>query len=51
VIAKADIRGDLFELCRGTAKGRTTVRQITLFKSVGDRDRGPGGSIFGMAGR
>ena len=35
VIAKADIRGDLFELCRGTAKGRTTDKQITLFKSVG----------------
>lgn len=35
VIAKADIRGDLFGLCRGTAKGRTTDKQITLFKSVG----------------
>jgi alanine dehydrogenase len=35
VIAKADIRGDLFELCRGNAKGRTTDKQITLFKSVG----------------
>jgi ornithine cyclodeaminase len=35
VIAKADIRGDLVGLCRGTAKGRTTDKQITLFKSVG----------------
>jgi alanine dehydrogenase len=35
VIAKADIRGDLFGLCRGTAKGRTNEKQITLFKSVG----------------
>ena len=35
VIAKADIRGDLFDLCRGTAKGRTSDKQITLFKSVG----------------
>jgi ornithine cyclodeaminase len=35
VIAKADIRGDLFGLCRGTAKGRTNDKQITLFKSVG----------------
>jgi alanine dehydrogenase len=35
VIAKADIRGDLFELCRGNAKGRTSDKQITLFKSVG----------------
>ncbi len=34
-IAKADIRGDLFELCRGTTKGRTADKQITLFKSVG----------------
>ena len=35
VIKKADIRGDLFDLCRGTAKGRTSAAQITLFKSVG----------------
>jgi len=35
VIAKADIRGDLVELCRGTAKGRSSDKQITLFKSVG----------------
>jgi ornithine cyclodeaminase/alanine dehydrogenase-like protein (mu-crystallin family) len=35
VIARTDIRGDLFDLCRGTAKGRTSDKQITLFKSVG----------------
>ena len=35
VITKKDIRGDLFELCRGKAKGRTSAKQITLFKSVG----------------
>lgn len=35
VIAKKDIRGDLFELVSGKAKGRTSDRQITLFKSVG----------------
>lgn len=31
----ANIRGDLFELCRGTAKGRTLPDEITLFKSAG----------------
>lgn len=35
VIARSSIRGDLFELCRGKAKGRTAASQITLFKSVG----------------
>jgi ornithine cyclodeaminase len=34
-LKEADIRGDLFELCGGKAKGRTTATQITLFKSVG----------------
>ena len=29
------MRGDLIELCRGEAKGRTGNQQITLFKSVG----------------
>ena len=29
------IRGDLFELCRGKAKGRTSDKHVTLFKSVG----------------
>ena len=35
VIKQADIRGDLSELCRSKAKGRTSATQITLFKSVG----------------
>ena len=35
VLKKGAIRGDLFELCRGEAKGRTSAAQITLFKSVG----------------
>jgi ornithine cyclodeaminase len=35
VLKKDGIRGDLYELCRGTAKGRTAASQITLFKSVG----------------
>jgi ornithine cyclodeaminase len=35
LIKPADIAGDLFELCRGTAKGRTRKDDITLFKSVG----------------
>jgi ornithine cyclodeaminase/alanine dehydrogenase-like protein (mu-crystallin family) len=35
VIAEADIQGDLFDLCRGTAAGRRTADEITLFKSVG----------------
>ncbi len=29
------IAGDLFELCRGTVKGRTSPSEITLFKSCG----------------
>ena len=35
VIDKAAIKGDLFDLCRGKVKGRTSASQITLFKSVG----------------
>ena len=31
----AAIKGDLFELCRGTAKGRASEDEITLFKSAG----------------
>jgi alanine dehydrogenase len=34
-LAEADIRADLFELCRGTRSGRRDVKEITLFKSVG----------------
>jgi ornithine cyclodeaminase len=35
VIAAKDILGDLFELCRGKAKGRKRKDEITLFKSTG----------------
>jgi ornithine cyclodeaminase/alanine dehydrogenase-like protein (mu-crystallin family) len=35
VLKKTGVRGDLFELCRGEAKGRSGNREITLFKSVG----------------
>lgn len=35
LIAKEDIAGDLFELCRRTVKGRRRAKEITLFKSVG----------------
>ena len=34
-LKKDAIRGDLYELCGGKAKGRTSASQITLFKSVG----------------
>jgi len=34
-LKKTGIRGDLFELARGKAKGRTKSTEITLFKSVG----------------
>ena len=35
VLKKDGIRGDLFQLCQGKARGRTSAAQITLFKSVG----------------
>ncbi len=35
VISKEDIRGDLFQLCKGLRKGRKNNPEITLFKSVG----------------
>jgi ornithine cyclodeaminase len=35
VITRKDVRGDLFDLARGKVKGRTSEKQITLFKSVG----------------
>jgi alanine dehydrogenase len=35
VIIQKDIQGDLFELCRGKAKGRKRKDEITLFKSTG----------------
>ena len=31
----ANVQGDLFDLCRGTVKGRKTPEEITLFKSCG----------------
>jgi alanine dehydrogenase len=31
----ANVKGDLFDLCRGTVKGRTSADEITLFKSAG----------------
>ncbi len=31
----ADLKGDLFDLCRGTAAGRASDSEITLFKSAG----------------
>lgn len=35
VISAADVKADLFELCRGVHPGRTRPDEITLFKSVG----------------
>ena len=35
ILKQAAIRGDLYDLCGGKAKGRTSASQITLFKSVG----------------
>ena len=34
-IGAADVRGDLFSLCRGEVSGRARPDEITLFKSVG----------------
>ena len=31
----ANVQGDLFDLCRGTVKGRKNPQEITLFKSCG----------------
>jgi alanine dehydrogenase len=36
LITKEDIQADLFDLCRGKAKGRKRATDITLFKSVGN---------------
>jgi ornithine cyclodeaminase len=35
VIREEDVRGDLFDLCRGRVQGRARPDEITLFKSVG----------------
>jgi ornithine cyclodeaminase/alanine dehydrogenase-like protein (mu-crystallin family) len=34
-IAAGGVKGDLFDLCRGRAPGRTRADEITLYKSVG----------------
>jgi ornithine cyclodeaminase/alanine dehydrogenase-like protein (mu-crystallin family) len=31
----ADVKGDLFDLCQGRARGRQSGREVTLFKSCG----------------
>lgn len=31
----ANVKGDLFDLCRGTVRGRASADEITLFKSAG----------------
>ena len=35
ILKEVDIKADLFELCSGKKKGRTSENQITMFKSVG----------------
>ena len=35
LMKESDVQGDLFDLCRGAAKGRVGPQEITLFKSVG----------------
>ena len=35
VLTPADVVADLHDLCRGTANGRRSPEEITLFKSVG----------------
>ncbi|HZH29010.1 MAG TPA: ornithine cyclodeaminase family protein [Azospirillaceae bacterium] len=35
VLSEADVRGDLYELARGTVAGRRGADEITFFKSVG----------------
>lgn len=35
LLKTSDIKGDLFELCRGKTRGRRRKDEITLFKSVG----------------
>jgi ornithine cyclodeaminase len=35
ILTPGDIQGDLFDLCRGKAKGRKRKDEITLFKSTG----------------
>jgi len=35
ILKKDEIKGDLFSLCSGKARGRTFEKEVTLFKSVG----------------
>jgi ornithine cyclodeaminase/alanine dehydrogenase-like protein (mu-crystallin family) len=35
ILDSNDIRGDLFQLCQNTKKGREKKEEITVFKSVG----------------
>ena len=35
ILKESEVQGDLFDLCRGRAKGRESASEITLFKSVG----------------
>ena len=35
VIMDSEIKGDLFDLCRGVHQGRVNAAEITYFKSVG----------------
>jgi alanine dehydrogenase len=35
IFKESDVAGDLFDLCRGSVKGRGSADEITLFKSVG----------------
>jgi len=35
VINERDIKADLYDLARGTHRGRASPREITMFKSVG----------------
>jgi alanine dehydrogenase len=47
----ADIRGELSDLVRGSVAGRTTPRQITLFKSVGTAIEDLAAAEFALAGQ
>lgn len=46
VIAKDDIKGDLFDLTRGTQEGRQSDDEITVFKSVGTSIEDLAGAIL-----
>jgi alanine dehydrogenase len=46
VISKDDIKGDLFDLTRGTQEGRQSDDEITVFKSVGTSIEDLAGAIL-----